>query len=203
MATSVDICNQALAMLGDPASVSSIDPPDGSPQAGHCSRWYPIALRRLLEEHAWSFATVKATPSQLADEKLETSGFQYAFAVPSQCIRILGVEDSTYHEPMEFIAMRRDNVPAILTNQPDPVMTYVTYVDSPAIFPNYFIDALVVRLAAYLVGPLRRSDASSQTAVGLLKLYEQALSEAKTADSLSGVRRQDKYVAAQLRARRV
>ena len=190
-------------MLGDPASVSSIDPPDGSPQAGHCSRWYPIALRRLLEEHAWSFATVKATPSQLADEKLEPTGFQYSFAVPSQCIRILGVEDSTYHEPMEYIAMRRDNVPAILTNQPDPVITYVAYVDTPAIFPNYFIDALVVRLAAYLVGPLRRSDASSQTAVGLLKLYEQALSEAKTADSLSGVRRQDKYVAAQLRARRV
>lgn len=205
MATQVDICNQALSFLGDAASVTSINPADGSPQAGHCARWYPIALRRLFEEHAWSWAT--ARDSDLARltgvESADLGGYAFAFSLPSECVRILGVTDPEHFEPKDYLAMRFDSGPVIATDEERPVLTYVRYIDNPAVFPGWFTDALVARLAAYLVGPLRRSDSSTNTASNLLSLYGRLLSEAKTADSQSGTRRRDRYVASQLRARRV
>ena len=36
MASDVQICNIALAHLGDTATVASINPPEGSAQAEHC-----------------------------------------------------------------------------------------------------------------------------------------------------------------------
>ena len=60
MASEVDICNLALSHLGDTATIASLDPPEGSAQAEHCARFYPIARDSLLEMHAWGFATSRA-----------------------------------------------------------------------------------------------------------------------------------------------
>ena len=57
MATEVDICNMALSFLGDRATVTSINPPEGSAQAEHCARFYPMALNEMLAQARWSFAT--------------------------------------------------------------------------------------------------------------------------------------------------
>ena len=43
MATEVDICNLALAHLGDDATIATIKPPEGSAQAEKAARFYPIA----------------------------------------------------------------------------------------------------------------------------------------------------------------
>ena len=43
MATEVDICNIALAHLGDDATIASLSPPEGSAQAEKAARFYPIA----------------------------------------------------------------------------------------------------------------------------------------------------------------
>ena len=48
MSTPVDICNLALARLGDEANVQSISPPDGSTQAALCAQFYPIARDTAL-----------------------------------------------------------------------------------------------------------------------------------------------------------
>lgn len=203
MATQVDICNEALALLGDVAEVVSIDPPDGSPQAGHCARFYPIAVRRLLEEHAWSFAIKKIYPTSLANVDADLNGFKFAYAIPSEAVRVLTVSKRQHPEMVsDFLAKHYGpNGLAVFTDEDDPVMTYVRHIDSPSLYPGYFVDALVARLAAYLVGPIRREDPSSQTAINLLRLYQQALSAAKTADSEAGLQRKEPYIAAQLRAR--
>jgi len=52
-----NICNLALAKLGNPAKVTSVAPPDGSSEANYCALFYPQALNVLLSEHAWAFAT--------------------------------------------------------------------------------------------------------------------------------------------------
>ena len=65
MASVVDICNLALGHLGDPATVSSIDPPEGSAQAQHCARFYPIARDSLLEMHSWNFSTYREALAHL------------------------------------------------------------------------------------------------------------------------------------------
>ena len=57
MATEVDICNLALAHLGDDATIASLSPPEGSAQAEKAARFYPIARNTLLEMHTWNFAS--------------------------------------------------------------------------------------------------------------------------------------------------
>ena len=61
MATEIDICNLALAHLGDDATIASIKPPEGSAQAEHAARYYPIARNSLLESHTWNFAAKRAS----------------------------------------------------------------------------------------------------------------------------------------------
>lgn len=89
MASDVDICNLMLARLGDDATVSEIDPPEGSAQAEHCATFYPIARDSLLEMHDWSFATkrVPLTPVTLPDN----AGFLYAYAMPANALRVIAV----------------------------------------------------------------------------------------------------------------
>ena len=53
--TAVNICNLALAKIGDVAQITSLT--DGSTQANYCSLFYQHALDLLVNEHPWGFAT--------------------------------------------------------------------------------------------------------------------------------------------------
>ena len=90
MATEVDICNLALSKLGDEANLHSIDPPDGSTQADHCARWYPIARDKALQCFPWSFATRRVEPAKLMES---TADGLNAFDLPAKCLRVLSVHD--------------------------------------------------------------------------------------------------------------
>ncbi len=89
MASDVDIVNLALSRLGDDATVSSLDPPEGSAQAEHCAIFYPIARDSLLELHNWKFATkrIALAPVDLPDN----AGWAYAYAEPADCIQVISV----------------------------------------------------------------------------------------------------------------
>lgn len=92
MASDVDICNAALANLGDSATVSSIDPPEGSAQAERCAQFYPMARDQLLEMHDWSFATRRTILTQL--DVTTPNQWAYAYAVPSDMLNAISVLDS-------------------------------------------------------------------------------------------------------------
>lgn len=89
MPSDVDIGNLMLARLGDDATVSSLDPPEGSAQAEHVAQFYPIARDSLLEMHDWGFATrrVPLSPVDLPSN----AGWLYAYAAPANYIRIIAV----------------------------------------------------------------------------------------------------------------
>lgn len=92
MASEVEICNLALAHLGDAATVASINPPEGSAQAEHCARFYPVARDALLEMHDWSFATKRVTLPMLATNP--TIQWGYAYAAPNDMVNVISVLDS-------------------------------------------------------------------------------------------------------------
>lgn len=88
MSSEVDICNLALSHLGDTATVASINPPEGSPQAEHCQRFYPIARDALLEMNAWGFAMKRASMALLTTT---CSEWAYAYQPPSDAMNLLSV----------------------------------------------------------------------------------------------------------------
>lgn len=212
MASTVDICNMALSLLGDEATVTSINPADGSDQAGHCARWYPVAVRRMLESANWSFATKRKKLSRLSNTSAalyDSTAFMYA--LPSDCVRVVRLDsefelaaskDCNGH--FYKLALSEDNkTRALFTSVDDPVLEYVSYVTTTELFPAYFTDALVVLLAAYLTGPMKRTDSTSNTAINLMQQYENLLNKAVNADAAGSVERKQRYRASQLRAREV
>jgi hypothetical protein len=86
MADEVTISNLALSRLGDEATIS--DPGEGSVQAEHCQAFFPIARRTLLEMFPWDFATGSVA---LALQSETVRGWQYAYAKPDLCLKVLAV----------------------------------------------------------------------------------------------------------------
>jgi len=80
MATEVDICNLALANLGDDATIATLSPPEGSAQAEKAARFYPIARNSLLAMHTWSFASKRGS---LALTTNTLDQWDYAYIAPS------------------------------------------------------------------------------------------------------------------------
>lgn len=214
MATDIDICNLALSQLGEEGEITGLNPPDGSEFAAQCSRYYPVALRKLFEEFDWGFAQARFKLNELSNYDKTLYSYAHAYALPSDCVRVVRVSkandpDKTIINPantefpknFEVMYSRTTDNRILLTNVEDAIIQYTMYKNAPALFPTYFIEALVLALAVYLVGPLKRSDPASQMATNLRQAYEQALNRAKTADAANSIERNYRFVASQLRAR--
>lgn len=198
MASVIDICNLALSRLGDDASITSIDPADGSPQADHCASFYPMARDSLLESHAWSFATKRAV---LAELTAETESWAYAYALPTNCLKVLAViqdgandyaaitsdDDLTAGQPYSpqpfAVEALASGTRAILTDQDDAVARYIVKVTDPTVFSPLFTDALVWKLAAMIAGPLIKGDSGMAMAVKCEQMAEAMRLKAAAADS--------------------
>lgn len=202
MASEIDICNIALGHLGDTAEVTSIDPPDGSAQAVHCRRFYPMARDALLEMHPWGFSTRRI---QLA---LLSSGFPewtYAYAQPADAINILEVlpSDATddYSQPSTTATLAGYSVPGsyvpqpfscevdadgnsvIYTDQEDAVLRYTAVVTDTSKFSPLFVTALGYLLGSMLAGPIIKGEAGAAESKRLLQLAYAWLAKATASDA--------------------
>lgn len=153
MASVADLCNIALSHIGARAQVASISPPDGSAEAGHCARFYPIVRKELLDYRTWSFSKTRAA---LAEVTNPSTTWAYAYALPADCIRamrILSAVETTGTVPSE-----RDSSPfdiesgVLLTNEPEAVLVYRRDVVDTTKYTPLFQSALGMLLAGYLSG---------------------------------------------------
>jgi len=209
MASAVDICNLALGHLGDDATVSSIDPPEGSAQAEHCARFYPIARDTALEAFAWNFATTRKV---LAELDSPWSTWAYCYGLPSDCIRALSVlppdaphdytaalpprdvwgSPSFYPQgggalyvPQEYAIETNEatDQTVLYTNQADAVLRYVRRVEDTTRFSPLFTDALARLLASYLAGPVIKGTEGVNVARAQLQAYSTLLGQATVSDA--------------------
>jgi len=184
MASEVDVCNVALARLGDNATVASIDPPEGSSQAEHCARFYPLARDSLLELHPWKFATRRV---QLAELAVNSWNWAFAYAEPAGAIKLLAVlpADASDDEKTQPYDTESDDTGAsiILTNQEDASLRFVARVTDSTKFSPLFVDALAWLLASYLAGPVIKGDAGVAMARVTLQGFLRAFHEATISDA--------------------
>ena len=90
MATVIDICNLALAHLGDDATIAALN--EASVQAEQSARYYPIARNTLLEIHTWNFAAKRASLSTVTNT---ISQWDYAYAAPADMMTPLAILSPT------------------------------------------------------------------------------------------------------------
>jgi hypothetical protein len=179
VASDVQICNMALSHIGSDARVSSIDPPDGSVEAGHCATFYDQARTEMLEPGTWRFALKRAT---LASVTNGSPQWAYAYALPSDCLRPLRVltpgqpitvftQDQVQFSPNDRNGADFDTEEGVLyTNQPEATLLYVRDVVDSNTFPPTFVSAVSYQLAGYLAGPIVKGREGANTAEMMRRL---------------------------------
>ena len=210
MASVVDICNAALSHIGDSANVASIDPPDGSAQAGYCATFYPLALSALLEMASWSMATVRSLLAPVANP---SKTWRHAYAYPSGVINLISVlplcalddysanfgeRHHDWNSPQPDFANPAENMympqpyateqdgegnQLILTNVCDAVLRYTIQVDDPTKFSPLFVMALSYLLASMLAGPIIKSDAGATMSAAMLTKFQAFKVQATSSDA--------------------
>lgn len=212
MASFVDICNTALSHIGDTANVTSIDPPDGSAQAGYCATFLPIALSALLEMADWGFATVRSTTAPVSNP---ATTWQFAYAYPAQVISMIAVlpagalDDysanfgepcpwnspqpdfrnpaANFYEPQPY-AVEQDGEgnQIILTNTCNPVFRYTSQVSDPTKFGPLFVLALSYLLASMLAGPIVKGEAGVALSSAMMAKFQAWEQQAESSDAAQG-----------------
>lgn len=165
MASEIDIVNLALSRLGDIANVSSIDPPEGSAQADHAARFYPIARDGLLEMAEWKFAIRRAN---LALLDTDVHGWAFSYAKPANCLKVIGIlpPDAGQNEDSEAYETETNDLGAevILTDTETAVARYTVRVTDTGKFPPAFVEALSWLLASHLAGPVLKGAEGEKSA---------------------------------------
>lgn len=176
MASVVDLSNLALAHLGDAATVSSISPSDGSAQADHCARFYPVARDLLLEMADWNFARRRVALAETVNTPPDHWAYEYAY--PNSCVRILAVLDEGGDEnaPRKFM-QGSDSAGnrVIWTNEASATCLYTHLVTDTTKFSPMFAGALTWLLASYLAGPITKDMKVKES---MLKIFNSEFSKA-------------------------
>lgn len=185
MASVVDICNLAIANLGGDAVVSAVSPPDGSIEAMHCARFYPVARKAALELHEWSFATHRKALTEVSTTELP-DGWVYAYGLPNKSLRVTRVvtplTEEGESEPFKQEALD-DGTGVIFTNAEDASAIFIYDEENPVKFSGLFVIAIARLLSSFLAGPLIKGKTGSQTAQEQYKLYLTELTIAREKDS--------------------
>lgn len=124
----------------------------------------------VLAAYPWNFAKARATLAQ--DTTAPTYGYDYRYAKPSNCLRILEVVQSDapvdYVEEGDYLLTDADNTDA------DLYIRYITVISDCAKWPPMFINAFAWRLAAE-VGSMLESVNTND----LMNKYQLCLIDAK------------------------
>jgi hypothetical protein len=148
--TDIQICNLALARLGD-SRITALT--DATAQAQFCSLFYTQTVEELQTEFDWQFCRKLA--SLTADATSPAFGYTRRFAVPSDFLRLIrlnGIDEDENFSKWEIV----DGF--IHTDLAAPAqIEYIAHVTDAAKFPAVFVEILSAKLATNLAMPLTGS----------------------------------------------
>lgn len=159
MASEVDIVNGALGQIANSAEVTSISPVDGSPEADHAARFYPIARDECLERYTWSFNTVRSYLSPYSDNPM-INVWGFAYGKPNKILHPIAVLAPGAANDTEGRSFLYETLPdgsgVIYTNVEGAILKYLYRQEDPTKFTPLFVTALMTNLASYFAGPLAK-----------------------------------------------
>jgi hypothetical protein len=168
--SNVSICNMALTMLST-SRITSLTQDDEN--ARKCNAIYEMTRDFLLGEHNWNF-TLKEAELALSETEPESEDWAYAFALPSDCLRIVRLDGDYDYKIFQQL---------VYTNTDEAVAQYIAKITDPSKFSIGFVNALATRLAALLAFGVTQNASLADL---MSKMAERALKEAKWADAQEG-----------------
>jgi hypothetical protein len=173
-----DILNKALTLVG---ANPVIDINDNTNQARVASRVYEQALRSILGECKWNFATKRANLSVSADTlDFYDVGESIVYIKPNDMIRIYSSNPPN--------ANWREEGDYIISDSSGLGLRYVYFLDVPSKYPSLFVDAFIDKLCADISYAIVNSKTLGEA---YIKKYEGiSLPKATAANSQTGIQQQ-------------
>jgi hypothetical protein len=178
--TAVDICNLALARIGQRQFIGSLTDPSTAGQL--CNVLYAPARDATLASAPWQFATKRATLAAVAGQTWDGWGYGYALPTDFVAVRYLypGVRAPTLEQRIPYSLEYSGSVPVLLTDQSPALLVYICNAVPEVLFPPLFVQAVAWKLAAELALGLPEK---SRLAVAMENAWRAALGQAIPVDA--------------------
>lgn len=181
----LEVCNLALAHLGETGSVTSIAPPDGSADAAWCAQYFDVARDTMLERYDWSFAAKRVALVSRENDRTDWS-YSYDYpAAPVAALRALQPASPTHPDQSDNFVVEVDPATdrqVIYTNTEGAWMRYTAPVVDLNRWSAQARLALSHSLASMLAGPKMKGEIGQQQAVLAQQVAEAHASRAAAFD---------------------
>jgi hypothetical protein len=142
MASTVDICNSALNLLGA-STISALT--DDSKNARLCNQRYEPIRNRVFRAHAWNCLHKRVQLAQ--NSTAPVVEYTYAYALPSDCLRVLKIHNGTTDSiasSMDYKLEGRN----IVTDEGTIYLIYIALITDPNEYDSYLQESISHQLAA-------------------------------------------------------
>ena len=170
MASVVQICNSALNQLGA-ASITALT--DNSKNARLCNERYATVRDAVFRSHPWNCLIKRQQLAQTTNTP--SYGFSYEFTLPSDCIRVLGIDAYNYDYKVEG---RK-----ILCNEQSIKIIYISQITDPNQMDVLLRETISAGLASDIAYAIT---ANLQVSKLMNEKYQYKLSEARHTDASEG-----------------
>ena len=144
MASTVDICNSALNLLGA-STISALT--DDSKNARLCNQRYEPIRNRVFRSHAWNCLHKRVQLAQ--NSTAPVVEYSYAYALPSDCLRVLKVHNGTTDSIASAIDYKLEGR-NIVTDEGTIYLIYIAIDTDPNNYDTYLQESISHQLAADL-----------------------------------------------------
>ena len=169
MASTVEICNIALSNLGDQLITSLTE---ANARARACNLRFNDTRDAVLRSHPWNCAMSRAT---LAVSGTPDWGYSNSFALPTDCLRVLDVENPDTEWKIEG----RN----IVSDGSTIKIRYIAQVTDTTLFDSTLVQAIALKLAWEIAETLTGNIDLKRE---MWQKYQFAISEARSNDAMEG-----------------
>lgn len=169
MASKSEIANRGLIKLGQPR-ISNIET-DPSPNAIIMNSLFDNVRDEILQSYPWNFSIKRADIA--ADVVTPTWGWDNAFSLPVDCLRILEIKDVSDYSVENNKILCDENGPIYIK--------YIYRVSDTALFPSLFNELFSITLAIQANEKITNNQGLQQT---LIMERKEILERASSTDAI-------------------
>lgn len=167
MPTSIDICSNALILIGDDPISSFTEPGAGAEASANL---YSETYKQVLSEHSWSFALKEQELSRLSQTPDSRTNWKYAYQLPTDMIRLWAIMPHS-----DYIL-----VGTLLYSNLDSLLARYIYEVDETNLPPHVVKTIEYKLASDFAMLVTENQTKSEH---YFQLYTDSLQKAKSVDS--------------------
>lgn len=194
MATQLELCNNALDLVGQGSHINALT--EESKEADLCNRTFTLTVLRALDKYNFSFARKDEviTEDYLLSDVVSLP-YAYSYTLPSDVQRILFLAEldddarieRIRHNRIQFNFRNYNGSIVLSTDKLYPfVVHYQAAITDPSIFPVTFSEAIEYLMASRMATALIHGTSGLQIAQALLQQGNMLLMRAADIDAQQG-----------------